>query len=94
MEVGLVPVVAGLVCGVLGGLPYGVVLHLQRKSRETSILPAVGAVCVSLVVLAVSVLVGYAAMRESLLVFVCAMVAVFFVMTVASVVLYGRKPRS
>lgn len=90
----LVSVVAGLVCGLLGGLPYGVALHIQRKSREASILPVVGAVCVSLVVLAVSVLVGYAAMREDLLVFACVLVVAFLATTVVSVVVYGRKPRS
>ena len=94
MEASLVSVVAGLVCGLLGGLPYGVALRVQRESREASILPILGAVCVSLVVLAVSVLVGYAAMRENLLVFACVLVVAFLAVTVVSVVVYGRKPRS
>lgn len=90
----LLPVVAGVVCGLLGGAPYAVGLHIQRKGRDTSILPLVGAACVSLVVLALSVLVGYATMRDVLLVFACAVLVAFLVTVIASVVLYGRKPRS
>ena len=53
----------------------------------------VGAACVSVVVIAVSVLVAYVAIREELFLFACVLVVAFLAATVVSVVLYGRKPR-
>lgn len=88
-----VPIVTGVLCGLLGGAPYAVGLAVAKRKREASIVPALAAVCVSVVVIALSTLIGFAAMREVLPVFVIALVVVFMLTVVASVLLYVRKPR-
>lgn len=93
MEHTLILTACGLLAGVLGGVPYAVALAVSKKKRDGSILPLVGAACVSVVVIALSVLIAYAVAREGLLVFSCVLVVAFLVMTVLSVILYGRKPR-
>lgn len=89
-----VPVLlAGIACGLLSGAPYMVALFVARKRRDASILPALVAVCVSVVVIALSVLVGWLTVPGTLLVFAIALVVAFFAMVIASVVMFGRKPR-
>lgn len=89
-----VPVLlVGLVCGLLSGAPYMVALTIAKKRRDASILPALVAACVSIVVIALSVLVAWLVVPSTLLVFAIALVVAFFAMVIASVVMYGRKPR-
>ena len=93
MEHTVVAVVCALMAGVASSAPYAVGLAVSKKKRDGSILRLVGAACVSVVVIAVSVLVAYVAIREELFLFACVLVVVFLAMTVLSVILYGRKPR-
>ena len=89
----MVVIICALLAGVASSAPYGVCLAVSKKKRDGSILPLIGAACVSVVVIAVSVLVAYVAIREELFLFACVLVAAFLAATVVSVVLYGRKPR-
>lgn len=90
----VLPALAGLACGLLGGAPYAWALRAQKRSRSTSIRPALVAVCVSFAVLAASLLVGYAATDgTALVVFVWVLVAAFLAAVVVSVACYGRRPR-
>ena len=89
----VIPILAGCVCGLLGGAPYAVGLTIAKKRRDASIVPALIAVCVSIVVIALSTLIGFALMRDSLLVFAITLVAAFLVTVVVSVLFYVRKPR-
>lgn len=89
----VVAVVCAMLAGVASSAPYAVGLAVSKKKRDGSILPLVGAACVSVVVIALAVLIAYATTRENLLVFSCVLVVVFLAMTVLSVILYGRKPR-
>lgn len=87
------PALVGVLCGLLSGLPYTVATVLVRKSREATILPAVGAACVSLVVIMVSVLIGWLVFSASVVWFAIGMVAAFLIVVVASVLVFVRKPR-
>lgn len=88
------PIVAcALLAGLLGAAPYAVGLAVSKKKRDGSILPLVGAACVSLLVIIVSVLIAYVVAREGLVLFSVVLVATFLVATVVCVVVYGRKPR-
>lgn len=89
----MVVIICALLAGVASSAPYAVCLAVSKKKRDGSILPLIGAACVSVVVIAVSVLVAYVAIREELFLFACVLVAAFLAATVVSVVLYGRKPR-
>lgn len=93
MEHTLILAACALAAGVCSGAPYAVALAVSKKKRDGSILPLVGAACVSVVVIALSVLIAYAVAREGLLVFSCVLVVAFLATTVLSVILYGRKPR-
>lgn len=94
MEEFAVPITAGVACGLLAGVPYAFTLRLSRRSRDASILPALLAVGASIVVIALSILAAWAFLRDMLVVFACALVVVFLAVVVASVALFGRKPRS
>jgi uncharacterized membrane protein YqjE len=87
------PIVAGALCGLLSGAPYVVGLSVAKKRRDASILPALVAVCVSFVVISLSILIAWAVLRDAVLVFAIAMLVVFLLTAVASVVMYNRKPR-
>ncbi len=86
-------IVAGILCGALSGAPYFVALTIMRKRREASILPGVIAACLSIVIVALSVLLGWALIRSALLEFAIALVITFLAVAVTSVVLLGFKPR-
>lgn len=88
------PIVAGVVCGLVAGAPYAVALRLSKRSHDASVLPALLAVGVSIVVIALSVLVAWVLLRELLILFACSLVVAFLAVVVASVALLGRKPRS
>lgn len=89
----LVVTVCALLAGVAGAAPYAVGLAVLKKKRDGSILRLVGAACVSVVVIAASVLITYVTIREELFLFACVLVVALLAVTVVSVVLYGRKPR-
>lgn len=89
----MVVVACALAAGIASGAPYSVGLAMSKKRRDGSILPLVAAACVSVVVIALSVLIAYVLVREDLIVFACALLVAFFATTVVSVILYGRKPR-
>lgn len=93
MEFSVLALVIGLACGLLSGAPYMVALTIAKKRRDASILPALVAACVSIVVIALSVLVAWLVAPSTLLVFAIALMIAFLAMTVASVVMFGRKPR-
>jgi len=93
MEFSVPVLVAGLACGLLSGAPYWVALRVAKRRRDASILPAVVAACVSIVAIALSVLVAWVLAPGALLVFAIALVVAFFATTIASVVMFGRKPR-
>ena len=88
------PIVAGIVCGLLAGAPYAVALRLSKRSHDASVLPALAAVGVSIVVVALSVLGAWVLLRELLILFACSLVVAFLAVVVAGVALLGRKPRS
>lgn len=93
LEHTLVVVACAVLAGVASGAPYAVGLAVSKKKRDASILPLVGAACVSVVVIALAVLVAYVLVRDDLIVFACALLVAFFVTVVLSVIVYGRKPR-
>ena len=82
------PIVAGIVCGLLAGAPYVVALKLSKRSHDASVLPALAAVGVSIV------LVAWVLLRELLILFAGSLVVAFLAVVVAGVALLGRKPRS
>lgn len=86
-------IAAGIACGILGGAPYLVALAVMRKKHEASVFPGVVAACLSIVVVALSVLLGWVLMRSALLEFAIALVITFLALVVTSVVLLGFKPR-
>lgn len=88
------PIAVGIVCGMVSGVPYAFALRSARRSHDASMVPALVAVGASIVVIALSILVAWAFWRDMLLIFACALVVVFLVVVVASVALFGRKPRS
>lgn len=94
MQEFVVPIVAGVACGLLAGGPYAFALRSSRRSRDASMVPALVAVCASIVVIALSILVAWMFLRSMLIVFTCALVVVFLAVVVASVALFGRKSRS
>ena len=85
---------ANIVCGLLAGAPYVVALKLSKRSHDASVLPALAAVGVSIVVIALSVLVAWVLLRELLILFAGSLVVAFLAVVVAGVALLGRKPRS
>lgn len=85
------PLIVGVVCGLLACAPYSVAFAINKKRRDASILPALVAVGVSMVVIAVSVLVGWLLMREALVSFAVALALTFLLGVVVSVIVYGRK---
>ena len=87
------PILAGIACGVLGGLPYVAALSVMRRRRDASILPAGAAVVASLGIIGVSTAIAWALMRERTLVFAVALVAVFLATVCVSAALFVRKPR-
>lgn len=89
----VVPIVAGIACGALGGAPYAVAFLMAKKRRDATVLPAVVAACLSIVVVALSVLVGWAFLRPVLLEFAIALVITFLAFIVVSVACIGHKPR-
>ena len=93
MEFSALALVAGFACGVLSGAPYVVALAIAKKRRDASILPALVAACVSVVVIALSVLVVWNTAPAFLFVFAIALMVALLATAVASVVMYGRKPR-
>lgn len=90
---GIVPIVVGIVCGVLGGAPYLAAPLVSRRAKTASIMPALVAACLSILVVALSVLLGWALFRPSLVQFAIALVVTFLAFVVLSVVAIGRKPR-
>lgn len=90
----LAPIVAGVACGAFAGAPYAVAMRVAKRSREASILPAVVAVCASILVIALSVLLGWVFLRDVLVIFAVTLVLMFLAIVVVSVVLFGRRPRS
>ena len=87
------PIGAGILCGVLGGVPYLVAPVVSRRAKSASIMPALVAACLSILVVALSVLLGWALFRPSLVQFAIALVVTFLAFVVMSVVAIGRKPR-
>ena len=89
----VVPILAGLACGVLGGVPYMAAFAAMRRRRDASLVPAALAVAASLAILGVSCAIGWALARERLLVFAVALVAAFLAAVCVSAALFVRKPR-
>ena len=84
----------GALCGLLSGLPYLVVFVLMKKRHAVSIFPAVVAVCVSIGVVALSLLATYAFMRDMLVVSMLALVVMLLVTVSVSAAVFARRPRS
>ena len=87
------PILAGIACGIAGGAPYFFALRVLRKNREASIAPSLVAACLSFVVVALSIFVGWAFMRSALLEFAVALVVTFLAIVVLGVVCIGLKSR-
>lgn len=87
------PILAGVACGIVGGAPYFFALRAMRKNREASIGPSLIAACLSFVVVALSIFVGWAFMRSALLEFAVALVVSFLAIVVLGVVCIGLKSR-
>ena len=88
-------IAVGALCGLLAGSPYAVALRIVKKSREASILPALVAACVSLVVLALLLVIGWAVLEHNALVaFVLVLGGMFLLTVIASLLVYGFKRRS
>lgn len=87
------PIVIGALCGLLGGVPYLVAFAHGRRSHTLSVLPALAAVAISVLVCAVSLVGAYALARDALLPFTLAFVALFFVVVIIGAMWFLKKPR-
>ena len=92
MEMAL-PIAVGIACGLLGAAPYPVALAVAKKRRDASIAPGAIAVCVSSAVVALSTFVTWWCMRDMLVPFIIALVAVFLLVVVVSALVFVRQPR-
>lgn len=88
------PIVAGVLCGLVSALPYAVVVAHLKRTHAADILPGVAAVVSSLFISVVSILVAWYVARESVFVFAVALAAVFFVVVVIAAVWFMHRSRS
>lgn len=88
------PVLAGVLLGVVGGLPYPVVLARVKRLHKADIVPGAIAVGASMLVCVAAILVGYFVAGESFSVFAVGLMASYLVVLGASIVWFARKPRA
>lgn len=86
------PIAAGILCGALGGAPYFTAFVVFRRKREKLVTHGLIAVCLSFVVVALSILLGYVFLRSALVPFAIALVIAFLAFVAVSVFI-GSRPR-
>lgn len=89
-----IPVIAGVVLGIVGGLPYPLVLVRVRRTRSADIVPGLVAVGASLLFCAVAIFVGRFVAGDSFVAFAVGLLASYLLVVGASVVWFARKPRA
>lgn len=93
MEVAL-PIVLGALGGAVGACAYPIAFAYLLRKHSRELIPAVIAVCVSLLLSVAIIFVGWFVGRDAFAPFAGAFLIVFLVMVAAATVWFVRKPRA